>query len=226
MRMNDKVYIDPDVQNLLELYGDLFNKEFYAQPIVMQLEMQAEILTNAHGNHDRSVIFQIASWHPELVGKSDVQILDHPFTRNDGRATLAREYGYKDWAEVEKLDRQSSDVDFERAVNTMLAGDLLSLKEQIGERIGLARTKSQYGHGATLLHYAGTNGVESYRQVVPLNLAEIVEFLFASGADYSCEANIYGGSTARALFESSKHSHESRIHQRVVPVFKKYERAA
>ena len=83
--------------------------------------------------------------------------------------------------------------------------------------------RSQYGHSATLLHYAGTNGVESYRQVVPLNLAEIVDFLIAAGADQHSKANIYGGSTPRQLFESSKHSYESKVYKDVVGVFSRHE---
>ncbi len=224
--MNDKVYIDRKVQKLQELYKNLFDREFYALPIGTQLELQAEILTQAHRNQNRSVAFQIASWHPKLVGKSDAQILDYTFTMNDGRLTIAREYGYKNWNEVEALEDKSSNADFEQAVNTMLAGDLPSLVEQIKESSNLVRARSRYGHGATLLHYAGTNGVESYRQVVPQNLANIVEFLLASGADHTCEANIYGGSTARALFESSKHSYESKVHENVVAVFEKHEHAA
>ena len=83
--------------------------------------------------------------------------------------------------------------------------------------------RSQYGHSATLLHYAGTNGVESYRQVVPLNLSEIVDFPIASGADLTSKANIYGGSTPSELFETSKHSYESGVDKDVITVFKKYE---
>ena len=112
---------------------------------------------------------------------------------------------------------------FENAVNTMLGGDLSLLKRLVGETPGLTSARSQYGHGATLLHYAGTNGVESYRQVVPLNLAEIVDFLIAWGADPAIEANIYGGSTPRQLFETSRHSHESNVLRDVTAIFDKYE---
>jgi hypothetical protein len=105
----------------------------------------------------------------------------------------------------------------------MLSGNLSSLKRLTGETPDLISARSQYGHGATLLHYAGTNGVESYRQVVPLNLPDIVEFLLASGADPASKANIYGGNTPRELFETSKHSYESGVHHDVIAVFKKYE---
>lgn len=220
----DNVYVDPQVQKVRQLYDDLFDNNFYLSPIRKQLELQADRLVEAHNNRDDAVLYQIASWHPQLVGKSEAQILDYSFTIDDGRTTVAREYGFMVWEEVESLQERHSDPGFEEAVNTMLTGDLPLLQQQITARPDLPRARSRYGHGATLLHYAGTNGVESYRQVVPLNLADIVDFLILSGSDPSCSANIYGGSTPRALFESSKHSYESHVHKRVVGVFRKHER--
>ena len=219
---NDNVYVDPKVQKVLRLYEDLFGKDFYSLPIKRQLGLQVDRLTEAHHHRDDSVCFQIASWHPDLVGKSDAQILDSAFSLDDGKITIAREYGFKDWNEVDSLEGRPSDVHFENAVDTLLSGNLSSLKEQTRDRPYLLSARSQYGHSATLLHYVGTNGVESHRQVVPLNLAQITEFLMASGADPRSKANIYGGSTPRELFESSKHSYESKVHGSVVAVFNKY----
>jgi hypothetical protein len=170
------------------------------------------------------LVFRFCSWHPELLGKSDAQILGYGFTIDDGKVTIAREYGFKDWHAVNSLEEGHSDIDFENAVNTMFSGDLPGLKEQLKGRPDLVHARSRYGHSATLLHDAGTNGVESYRQVVPLNLADIVDFLILSGADPDCRVNIYGGSTPRTLFESSKHSYESKVHKKVIAVFKKYEK--
>lgn len=221
--MSTAVYVDPAVRKVQQLYDGLFDAQFYTLPIGRQLELQAERMRNAHHDQNDAVCFQIASWHPTLVGKVDAQILGATLTMEDAKTTIAREYGFKDWGDMESVGETSSDVGFEDAVNTMLAGGLSSLKEQIGHRPDLLRARSRYGHGATLLHYAGTNGVESYRQVVPLNLSDIVEFLIASGADRESQANIYGGSTFRALFESSKHSHESKVHKKVIAILKKYE---
>jgi hypothetical protein len=220
---NDRVYVDPKIKKVLELYADLIVGDFYACPVGKQLELQAERLTEAHRNRDDSVCFQIGSWHPALVGQSDDRILSQAFGIDDGRATIAREYGFKDWKEVDAIASRRSDATFEAAVNVMLSGNLTRLKELLEETPDLIGARSQYGHRATLLHYAGTNGVESYRQVVPLNLAEIVDALIASGADPTGEANIYGGSTPRALFETSKHSYESGVHAGVVTVFDKYD---
>jgi hypothetical protein len=104
----------------------------------------------------------------------------------------------------------------------MLSGNLFVLKELLAETPDVISARSQYGHHATLLHYAGTNGLESYRQVVPLNLAEIVDFLIVSGADLNCKAGIYGGSTPRELFETSIHSYESHVDEDVIAIFNKY----
>jgi hypothetical protein len=221
--MSNHLYVDPKIQKVIQLYGELLSRDFYSLPIRRKLYLQADRLTEAHRNRDDAVCFQIASWHPNLVGKSDARILEHVFGIDDGKLTIAREYGFKNWDDVESMQDRQSDVAFEIAVDTMLSGNLRSLKEQLREAPTLPNARSEYGHKATLLHYAGTNGVESYRQVVPLNLAEIVDFLIASGADQSSKADIYGGSTARELFESSKHSYESKVHRDVIDVFRKYE---
>ena len=217
------VYVDAKVLKVIELYADIFASNFHSLPIGTQLELQSARLMEAHHNRDDSVCFQIGSWHPGLAGESDERILNYSFTLDDAKVTIAREYGFKDWNEGESVDGRVSDVAFERAVDTMLAGRLSLLREQIRKTRALLGARSQYGHSATLLHYAGANGVESYRQVVPLNLAAIVEYLLAAGADQHCKANIYGGSTPRQLFESSKHSYESRVYEDVVGVFSRHE---
>jgi hypothetical protein len=221
--INKNVYMDPKIQKVLNLYADIFAGDFYSLPIKKQLELQAVRLTEAHHRRDDAVCFQICSWHPSLVGKNDDEILSHGFTINDGRIAIAREYGFNDWNAVDALGDRGSDVKFEKAVNTMLSGNLSLLNELIAENPSLISERSQYGHRATLLHYAGNNGVESYRQVVPLNLAVIVDFLISSGAELASKANIYGESTPRELFETSKHSYESKIHKDVIAIFKKHE---
>lgn len=217
------MYVDPKVQKVLDLYAGVFTADFYSLPVRQQLAIQADRLTEAHHARDESVCFQIGSWHPALIGEPDDRILDHVFSLDDGRTTIAREYGFQDWDDVASIADRRSNVTFEMAVNALLAGDLLSLKGLTGTAGDLTSARSRYGHGATLLHYAGTNGVESYRQVVPANLAEIVEFLIASGADPKSKANMYGGSTPRELFDTSKHSHDSGVHREVIAVFDKHE---
>ena len=109
-----------------DLYAGIITGDFYSFPVRKQLELQAERLAEGHRAGDDAVCFQIGSWHPALTGKPDAQILAHAFTDDDARATLAREYGFKSWTDVPAGRR--SNVNFEKAVNTMLAGDLPALR--------------------------------------------------------------------------------------------------
>ena len=75
----------------------------------------------------------------------------------------------------------------------MLSGDLDSLRRLISEDASLITQRSCYGHRATLLHYCGNNGVEFWRQQVPLNLKDIIHFLIENGADKNATMSVYGG---------------------------------
>ena len=126
--MSNHLYVDPKIQKVIQLYGELLSRDFYSLPIRRKLYLQADRLTEAHRNRDDAVCFQIASWHPNLVGKSDARILEHVFGIDDGKLTIAREYGFKNWDDVESMQDRQSDVAFEIAVDTMLSGNLRSLK--------------------------------------------------------------------------------------------------
>ena len=72
--------------------------------------------------------------------------------------------------------------------------------------------RSQYGHRASLLNYAGSNGVEFWRQQVPLNLAEIVIYLLEAGADKNATMKVYGGEfNTFELLTTSIHPLRARI---------------
>jgi hypothetical protein len=62
------------------------------------------------------------------------------------------------------------------------------------------------------LHYAAANGVEIYRQVVPLNLAELVALLIDGGADVDAPARAYGADLRPLdLLLTSGHPHEAGV---------------
>jgi hypothetical protein len=70
-----------------------------------------------------------------------------------------------------------------------------------------------------LLHYVGSNGVETYRQKVPLNLAAITRLLVEAGADVNATANMYGGgSTALGLLVTSDHPAKAGVTADVLKV--------
>jgi len=72
----------------------------------------------------------------------------------------------------------------------------------------------------SLLHYIGANGVESYRQITPMNAAEIVKTLIDAGADVNAPANMYGGSTPLELVLSSAHPHNAGVVDEIAAVLR------
>ncbi|NNE01456.1 MAG: ankyrin repeat domain-containing protein, partial [Pirellulaceae bacterium] len=71
----------------------------------------------------------------------------------------------------------------------------------------------------TLLHYCGSNGVETYRQVVPTNLPQLTQLLIDAGADVNATAEMYGGNCPTlGLLITSAHPAEAGVVDQVVQI--------
>ena len=221
--MNERrVYVDPVVEAVIRLYDDLFDDSFRRLAIRDQLDRQTDTLLAAHKQGKEAVAAHFTCWHPEWVGDATDAIMGRSISRQDGRETLAREYGFADWGDVERRGAEPPDPLFEAAVDALLAGDVVSLSEQLKRTPDLIGARSGYGHRATLLHYVGCNGVETHRQVVPLNLAEVAQLLLDMGADVNATAEMYGGDcTTIALLITSGFPAEAGVTDEVVEVLLK-----
>lgn len=135
----------------------------------------------------------VSNWHPEWVGRPETAVWDHSASLEDARVAVAREHGFSDWTAVEAAAEHPFDQGFEDAVDGLLDGDLDTLDIALRQRPDLASARSAFGHGATLLHYVAANGVETERQVTPLNSAALVRLLLDAGADVSATMPVYGG---------------------------------
>lgn len=207
-----EVYVATEVAEVHALHSYLADPAFRKRPIRDQIAQQAETVRTAHSAGDRRVRMQILSWWPDARGLGVDDIMQAGFTSDDARLTLAREYGFSEWHGVELLGSMTPDAEFELALDDMLSGDAESLDGRLEKEPRLVDARSRYGHAATLLHYLGANGVESHRQVTPLNAAELAGLLVRHGANIAAEADIYGGGqTALALARSSAHPHEAGI---------------
>lgn len=216
--MKPEIYISSEVSGVRALYGDLFTPEFSKLSIVDQLEAQAARLAEAHKNGDARCVTQISNWFTALAGASSQKILAETFSFMGARETVAREYGFKDWREAQIRGAVPPDPDFEDAVDALLAGDADALSVKLKQNPLLIASVSRYGHGASLLHYAAANGVETRRQVTPLNLPEMIDLLINAGADPNEEAPIYGGARPLGLLTSSAHPREAGVMDEAVRV--------
>ena len=59
---------------------------------------------------------QVSNWHPDLVGKSAEEIFAAPFSIDEARRTLSREFGFTDWADAQARSA-AFDQEFERCID-------------------------------------------------------------------------------------------------------------
>jgi hypothetical protein len=206
------VYVSDQVREVERLHRDLLTDRFHQLPVRDQLDRLAHRIVEGHKAGDRAVVPHISGWHPKLVCRSADDIMNSEFTLDDARQTIAREYGFVDWSDVEARGACPPDPTFEIAVETLLSGDVEALRCLLSGDPSLVRRRSDFGHRSTLLHYVGSNGVETYRQRVPMNLVEITRLLIEAGADVNATANMYGGgSTTLGLLVTSDHPAKAGI---------------
>jgi hypothetical protein len=216
---NPHVYACEDVRGIQRLHADLLTGEPRRRPIREQLDRQARRILEAYRRGDRSVVPHFRCWHPKLVARDPEEIMARDCTLDDARDTIAREHGFADWPDVEERGSEPPDTDFEAAIDAVLSGDAAALRSLLERRPSLVHDRSGFGHRATLLHYVGSNGVETHRQVVPRNLAEIARVLLDAGADVNATAGMYGGSsTTIALLTTSDHPARAGVVDEVVEV--------
>lgn len=200
-----RMYIAPAIAAVRAMYRELFTAEFWRLNIGDQIEQQARVLQTAHAGGNPAVHFQIGSWLPGAARKTTDAILREPFTLEQARTTVAREYGYRDGCDALERGTHPPAAAFGTAVNALLAGDIDNLRAMLTATPRLATQSSDFGHRATLLHYLGANGVETWRQVTPLNAVALAQLLLECGAAVNAVALIYGGSTALGLTTTSSH---------------------
>ena len=201
-----EIYVAPEVADVLALYPELSDAAFRQYPIKAQISRHADRVLAGHQQGDRRIAMHVMCWWPSARGRSLDDVMGAAFSSEDALLTMSREYGFADWSAVLGLGDIRPEPDFEQAVDLMLAGDIAALERMIDQDENLPRRRSRYGHQATLLHYLAANGVESHRQVMPMNAVAMGGMLVARGADPAAEAHMYGGGqTALALAASSAH---------------------
>ena len=204
------VFVSPVVSAQRDLLAPLIASPLRGS-VISFLKEVGELLYQAFKNHDARVVTNISNWHPDYLGGSTEKLMGAPLTRDDFRLIVAREYGWGQWTDISE---SSTFFDaFEDALELFLAGELELLHKQLRKNPGLTRMGSSFGHQAGLLHYAGSNGIETWRQVVPLNLPSLVHLLRSEfGADTQVTLSVYGGQfTPLQLAETSAHPHEAGI---------------
>ncbi|MCA8997067.1 MAG: hypothetical protein KDA80_08775 [Planctomycetaceae bacterium] len=211
MDLSPRVYVHSKIARVIRLFEDLSNSHTIRFPIHQQLDRRAHRLKEAHTQGNEAVVPIITSWHPTLSGATPDMVLGGPFSLCDSRETVAREHGYSNWEAALSQGTIPPNRDFELAVDVLLSGDIDHLRQLLRRDGSLAHRRSRFGHEATLLHYLGANGVETERQVVPLNSAVLAKLLIDTGSNVNATAKVYGESTPLELLMTSQFPAEAGV---------------
>ena len=217
--MTIPIYISKESADVKRLHQEILDNPYLFSTVTEQLVLLAENLFKAHAQERPEVRVEFSNGHPDLIGKDLEDILSYSVKLEDAQCAIARTYGFVDWDEVLDTGDLAFDPDFEQAVDFLLTGQKEALKDLLQSHPHLLNQSSVYGHKAKLIHYAGSNGVEIWRQVVPQNLVELLEMLCKMGANPNANHNIYGGQGNLAgLIESSAHPWEAGIGKELLGV--------
>jgi hypothetical protein len=202
-----KIYASKQVREVRELYEDLIHEISAKTKIKDWLQKQVDILWDAYKSGDHKIIAEVSNFHPELIGASAESVMAHTLTYREIENIIMEQYGYITWDDA--ASQGKFNTTFERAVSATLSGDVERMRELLMENPELVNEHSQFGHKANLIQYLGANGTEIWRQIISINIVEMLELLIEQGADPDAPNNIYGGSNLRTLIETSEHTFQS-----------------
>lgn len=211
------VYIHERGERIRQMYFDvLTHKESFTRVRdFLEACVDASFINYTSGNEEFTTEFN--NYNPKYIGMSSPEIVDSKPDIQDFRTTIANAYTFRSWDEVVSCDAQF-DTLFELAVDCLLSGDFKRMIQLINSKPYILTARSPFGHKAGLIHYCGSNGVEIWRQVVPSNISQMMDYLIENGADPHQVNNIYyTNSPLRGLIKSSAHPRAAgRLHDMLV----------
>lgn len=215
------IYKPQIVIELEQFYGDLlFAFEQYPK-VVDHLAILSKRLYEGIQKHHEPLYKELNNYHRKSIGKSVEDLKSTKITIDDCHDAIAQEHGFENWKKLSTRSALYYNPIFENAVNQLLAGNTQELKTTLTNNPNLVHERSSYGHQATLLHYVGSNGVEFWRQKVPLNLEGITKLLLEFGADKKATMPIYGGHfTTFELLSTSAHPFKAGIADGMIKILR------
>jgi hypothetical protein len=170
-----------------------------SQPNLDHLKYQAKDLLKERTTHTPGVAQRIREFHPRFERATDAQIFEAEFRLSDAQLTIAREYGFPNWARLkrhienptlsDRLDlpheQRIEDVTFRRAVELLDGGEVAGLRAHLQQHPKLAHQRvdfegGNYFRNPTLLEFIAENPVRNGR--LPTNIVEVSKVILEAGA--------------------------------------------
>jgi ankyrin repeat protein len=154
--------------------------------------------------------------HPSFRDRSVGDVRAATLDAGDAQLVVARESAFDTWADLVAFARAVVEdpqvIEFETAVEAVVAGDVATLQSMLQRNPSLAHMRSTRRHHATLLHYVAANGVEGIRQKTPANAIDVARTLLDAGADADALADRYDAKcTTMSMLVSCSHVAEAGV---------------
>lgn len=183
--MNRSNRVEDHARTVQRLLADVVgHPAFHTWTVREQLDRLAQRLVDAQRSGDPAAADYLRRLLPAAP--------DGAVTLAVAREAVARDYGYANWSTAVRDGGGLTDVVFEAAVDAVVVGDLELLNRLLVGDPALVRARSAYAHRATLLDYVAASGVETCRQQVPRNAAQVARLLLASGAEAQATMPVNG----------------------------------
>ena len=164
------------------------------------------------------------NYHPKYISKSWSDIRAAGVSTDDVLDAAAYYFSYKGMDSVPDI---AMDINFEKAVDILLAGDQEGMRRLLDEDPLLLTKRSHFGHRAYLWHYLGSNGVELHRQVVPSNIVEMILFFLDRGMPLAATFMVYGGEhSLYDMISTSCHPKEAGVQEACLQLLDNYKKGA
>ncbi len=216
------IYKSSEVLTVQELYKTAIENRNLFHFVRDQLLAFIDIFTSAYRRQLPITAVIVSNYHPDWLGATSSAIFNASLPTSELELTILKEYGFHHWDEL-SFSPIPLQHHFELAIDYLLTGKFLSLRELLETNPELLHMHSHYGHKAGLIHYIGTNGIELWRQQVPENIGEMTRLLLEYGANPLMNNHIYGGTDhVASLIKSSAHSWDAGVGETLLALFPDY----
>jgi len=209
------IHVHQKARKLRKLLNKILTERSSFNSIYDFLKAYAELLHTDYMAKGNCFEIDFSNWHPKFISHSPEEIRSKSPEFIEFKIAVTKAHGFQN---IEKLKESNLKFNhpFENAVDHLLTGELVKLKNILEKYPAVKNAKSNFGHRASLIHYVAANGVESYRQVCPYNIVDGLQLLLDLGCDPEAKNNIYGGSNLIGLIKTSAHPAKVGVTDRLV----------
>lgn len=215
-RSDHQIYIPDDVSSLKKLLAEelpLLHSLILIQDYIIRV---ADRLQSAIDNRNPILSVLLRNHYTRFSFESleDIWNQSHQI---DLQELSARMHGFNEFSDIDSVSY--IDPELQMGIDHFLNSPIEIFQDYIINHQSILDKQTAFGHQASLIHYIGSNGVEIYRQQVPLDIVIRVSILKDLNASFDISHKIYGGHCSLIdLIETSAHPKDAGVRKQLMKI--------